>query len=271
MLITRSSRWRITTQVPEEISNLFAWWDPSQETTYNDDDSISLLTDFSGNGKDLDSTTNAPTYKTGIVNGQPVIRFPTTISYIEMTSGFGLDGTDAFDLFIALRTTEDVTAIGNARVVFQFREGSTVGTWLTQDDESGASTDDVMETILKCEVPATSSNQSNSGDVSPGVINDGNLHLVRLSWQSTYPGGPFTDNHIMDVDGANVFTGGNAGSELDAPFGEFRLGRNSSNPAGYEGWIGDVAEVIIYNRRLSSEEVTQIETYFDDKYGTSFA
>jgi len=40
----------------------------------------------------------------------------------------------------------------------------------------------------------------------------------------------------------------------------------SSGSMAYRSWIGDIAEIIIYNRALSSAEVEQVETYLNNKW-----
>lgn len=53
-----------------------AWWDAAQLTGLSDGDPVGTLTDASGNGKNATGATTArPTYKMGIINSKPVLRF----------------------------------------------------------------------------------------------------------------------------------------------------------------------------------------------------
>lgn len=65
--------------VPTDASVAVTWWvDASQLIGYSDGDPVSSWTDQSGNGAPASTagtTFNAPHYKTGIINGKPVVRF----------------------------------------------------------------------------------------------------------------------------------------------------------------------------------------------------
>jgi hypothetical protein len=62
---------------PASISGLQAWYDASQLTGFADGDPIGSTTDFSGNSRHATQSTGSkkPVYKTGILNGRPVMRF----------------------------------------------------------------------------------------------------------------------------------------------------------------------------------------------------
>lgn len=60
--------------LPSDIAGLYSWHDISQETGFNDGDTLNPVTDFSGNGIHL-NTTSTGIYKTNILNGHPSIRY----------------------------------------------------------------------------------------------------------------------------------------------------------------------------------------------------
>lgn len=68
---------------PLSLPGLKAWYDAGQEVGYADNDPMTAIVDFSGNGNDLSGTA---TYKTNIQNGLPIFRFNGTSDI--MTAAF---------------------------------------------------------------------------------------------------------------------------------------------------------------------------------------
>ena len=60
---------------PGGVTGLALWLDASQLTGLSDGNTVDTWTDMSGVGNHATKTAGAPTYKTGVLNGQPVIRF----------------------------------------------------------------------------------------------------------------------------------------------------------------------------------------------------
>jgi hypothetical protein len=63
--------------VPSDLANLVAWYDASAITGLVDTDPVATWSDLSGAGNHISQATGAsrPTYRTGIVDGKPVVRF----------------------------------------------------------------------------------------------------------------------------------------------------------------------------------------------------
>ena len=73
--------------IPQSISGLELWLRADAITGLSDDDLVDVWSDSSGNGNDATQTgANRPTYKTGIVNGMPVVRFDGSANYLDFTS-----------------------------------------------------------------------------------------------------------------------------------------------------------------------------------------
>jgi hypothetical protein len=73
--------------IPTDIAGCEAWFPADLMTGYADGDPVSLWEDESGNGNDFSQATLLlqPNYKTGILNGKPVVRFQRFFN-MEMTS-----------------------------------------------------------------------------------------------------------------------------------------------------------------------------------------
>lgn len=111
---------------PDEVANLWAWWDFSDASTLYTDtgrttlvgadgDVIQGVTDKSGNGVHLASSTG-PTYKTNVQNGLSVARFNGTTQFLGRaagSSGFAQPAT-LFHVYDRGRPSE---AAGDPRVV----------------------------------------------------------------------------------------------------------------------------------------------------------
>ena len=59
------------------FTNVWAWYDTSQETAYSDGDGMSQWTDWSGNGRHRTQATSAnrPRYIANYLNSKPIVRF----------------------------------------------------------------------------------------------------------------------------------------------------------------------------------------------------
>src|SRR3990167_5180533 len=93
MLYRFKSLWKISTiggssvsliWSPVIVSGIISWYKADAESAYANSDSISLLTDWSGNGNHATrSGATRPTYQTNIINGLPIIRFSAT-QYLDV-------------------------------------------------------------------------------------------------------------------------------------------------------------------------------------------
>jgi hypothetical protein len=102
---TNLSGW-IAGSKPNEVSNLVAWYDVSQQNdlgaVYTDGDQVDTFIDATAFNHDLLQTigTNQPIYKTNILNGYPVLRFNGT-THEMLTDPFTLDSpVTAFSVHI---------------------------------------------------------------------------------------------------------------------------------------------------------------------------
>jgi hypothetical protein len=99
---------------PRTIPSVKLWLDASRITGLVDGDPVGTWSDLSGNGFDLAQATGSkkPTYKTGIQNGRPVVRFDGVDDALTRASRFVTSGN--FTVLIAFKSTA-----ANSRLLLQ--------------------------------------------------------------------------------------------------------------------------------------------------------
>lgn len=101
---------------PDSISGLKLWLKADAITGSNDGDSVTTWTDSSGNTNNATQSTaaNKPTYKTNIINGNPVVRFDGVDDNLITTSTLYSNITSAATLTIfgifEVHTAEDTNS-----------------------------------------------------------------------------------------------------------------------------------------------------------------
>ena len=91
--------------VPGGVTDLALWLDASQLTGLSDDATVDTWTDMSGVGNDAPKTAGTPIYKTGVLNGQPVIRFNNTSAFT--TANLSAQFPSAVTVFIVTTINND--------------------------------------------------------------------------------------------------------------------------------------------------------------------
>lgn len=215
---------------PDDIAGLMVWFkadagveeasaDPAEDT-----DTVQFWRDQSGNADDASQPTGGirPTYRTGILNSLPILRFSDKI--LEAANA----GTTIGTIFLVVG---NVTA-GTAPAVC----GVT---------QSGGAT------ALRICTFFPNATTIYSGDASELFGTDFSVR-VNGSLTNTFPGsGAY----------AVVTIRGNSTATIDAT--SFHIGRSHVN----DGYVGDVAEVVVYDSSLGSTDRSNIESYLMTKYG----
>ena len=215
---------------PDDMPNLSAWYKADSIIGLTDGQSIETWSDISGNGRNLTQTTaaNRPVLKINILNGKNIVRFSRSDSQRLYYSGGGLN--QPITVFI----------------------------------------------VWKCNNTGTS--PASRGTVLDGMNTDYSSFLMAYSdtsevrsyagiYNKTVPFGNF-------IISSAVF---NAGSSLLKENGVFK--GTGSNTYGIPNGItiggrygqlyylnGDVAEIIIYNTAMSTENINKVEDYLSSKY-----
>jgi hypothetical protein len=220
------------------------WQDSSQTTAVSaNNDPVGAWEDKSGNNHDVSQATSGkrPTYKTGIQNGLPIIRFDGTNDTLSRTiTGNAILATNAATIYLAMLQdgTKDINII------------------LAWDAPDNANRFRLFAAFSDDKLYFDHGNSSSGGRISvaqPAGWNDV-FHLVELFRDGT------TTAEII-VDGTTLVSS-NMSDGLDTS-GSYNF--QIVLDGGY--FKGDLAEIVIYNRALTATERGQVESYLSDKWG----
>jgi hypothetical protein len=235
---------------PSDISGLNLWlkadgvlYTDSARTTLvtADGDPIGSASDSSGNNYHYSQATSGsrPTYKTSIVNGQPVFRFDGSADYFD-----GPDHVSALTsgtFFCVVKLDADPPAYLQTG---GFRYGSGGQCHFPYEDGN------IYEGF-------GSNNRPNIGDPTTSLSSAFCVYGVTSA----------TNDWVIYLNNSSIYsTGTNTVAWSDAPFVGGSANPGNSTPSFYLD--GDIAEIVIYNSVISSGDRTSLHSYFTTKYGT---
>ncbi|MEJ0101435.1 MAG: LamG-like jellyroll fold domain-containing protein [Bacteroidota bacterium] len=249
-----------TQSLPSDITGLQLWLDASDPngnaTLPTDGTTVSSWKDKSGNARHTSlynsgSGYTSPVYYGNQINGKGVIRFTRTAGTIGSAYSSPMD--------IRAVTTPEIT------LFTVYKQGTRSGDQAIWGCDDGA-----WDRFFFSSRLSTPDNGSVSfGNVSPftvDVAGAGQLGQVKcLTAVYSKAGG---------TNGSAIYFNG----QLVTPFtDQTTLGTDALAAVriGLDGndnfYNGDIAEMIIYNRKLSNCEITQVNRYLNIKYGVSFS
>jgi hypothetical protein len=228
--------------LPTDIANLKLWlkadagvFSDAGVTPAVNNDSVQQWNDQSGNGNNATQASgpSRPTYKTGIVNGKPVIRFAAG----RINPGFMTIPDSA-----GLELDTDSTVF----IVFAHDVNATTHTLLSKDNDGfpGAyslfiGTDEKLELDRPFVEAGT----------NPGSALDSSFHVVTVRVSGT------TVDYWLDgaSDGSDPSLAVGTQTNTALQIGQFRNGQRF--------FSGDIAEIIIYNTALNTSDRKAVEDY----------
>lgn len=231
----------LTYFTPDQLTGLTLWL-KADSITANDGDALSTWSDSSGNGNDATNSGAAgtkPAYKAAFTNGKPAVTF-------DGGDGFTVANESNFDIatptvfFVATRTSGSGNLMGKSTTGFsdgrrrKLQFGFTSATNLQA--ASGADGTVINTTVTSTSVPAIYCFASAS-DTS----------------------------HKINYNGTNTNSTTTL-SESSSNFNNASLLIGSNFSIGTEGFIGDAAEYILFNRALSDDEIVGVMNYLASKY-----
>lgn len=227
-------------------------WFKADALVLNDGDAVTTWADSSGNGYDLSQSVagEKPTYKTGILNGRPVVRFDGGDHLNRDTTALPLR---THSLFIVFREASAVTSAG----VFVMKPA----TGNDYDRNDGIALDTYNNTgylTVSAGTPTQYTTYVGSTGASPwGVYTHVLQSTTGVLYYNGSAGTPDSTFSTLDVNSAGGFL---VGARY---IGGAISGSNILN--------GDVAEIILYNTNLATDARQTVERYLGAKYGITVA
>ena len=235
----------VVPQSPDTIANLKLWLKADSLDGTADGTPIGIWNDSSSNGFSVSQATSAyqPVFKTNQVNGKPVLRFDGT--HMSMKGAFTGSITDKTMFVVVRLATLTPGSAGCDPVSIQ----------------TGASGS--FDAIVYSEY--TQKRWHNGSDYftrTPATVSptdETSTSPLLIAIRST------TSSYILYRNGSQLQSTASY-SPITFNAGDFVIGqRLSGTTNGYHN--GDIAEILIYNRALTSAERLQVEDYLNKKYG----
>jgi type II secretory pathway pseudopilin PulG len=232
---------------PASLTNLALWLDADDALTVftgtdciagaapADAAAVACLKDKSGGGYNSTQLTsnNRPIYKTAIKNGRSILRFNGT-SQLLSNSNMSLGTTVSFFAVASTNNVNGFRRILSNEVNLYFGIGNATKNFASFFGNGSAW-------------------QMTTDHGAGAVLTAGTYYILTAVLDGT------NDNPF--VNGVNV---GQRASAMSAFSDGYVLG-------GHDGitqfWSGDIAEIIVYNRAISTNERTGIESYLSNKWG----
>lgn len=247
---------------PTTISGLIGWWNADDISILGDGTAVATWPDGSGSNNHLIQSTGTkqPTLKTSIINGHAVVRFDGTTDGLISTNDVDLTATKAVTFFVVCKS-----GIGHNKFILEHTTNYfTLNSFALAQGTNGFG-DNVM------------------------IIGDHGAGSVRSEWDTqrrdhhtefaVWSGMidrtlvPFQNSISfseiwMRVDGASA--GGS--TAIDAfhgnqtnfyPVGKLHMGAQNASTFFYPG---DIAEALLWNRRLTTTEQASVDRWLMTKY-----
>ncbi len=193
-------------------------------------------------------TTYRPTYVTNVINGKPVLRF--TNHYLQ-TPNIDLSTTDKTDVYVVYKSVAPNTSWETV-----FEQGLDFNTYVGFNLFENSQT-----TTYNGIYVGTSGGGINSKDY-PFKANE--FKIVNTSYDKAAATNAKVNLRInsKDINLYEQWLSGGSGNFANYPL---YIG-NRGNAVGSYPLSGDIAEIILYNRKLTPAEKTTIESYLNTKY-----
>lgn len=217
---------------PNSISGLQLWL-RADLLNLSDSAAVTMWPDASGNGHDA-SGGPSPTFKAATLQGLPVVRF-SGAQYLDTTTFTQQPAVTAHTILAVFRTagTTGETLLSNL---------DTVPTGRAQLSHSVTCPNHIISSVL-----------SGLTICHSDVYVDEAWELFVLTWTLNT-----LTFHSMGTQTSSTNETATTGG------GEWRVGASKT---GASGWNGDLAELAMFNRALTTAERQSLECYFSKKFG----
>lgn len=229
-------------------SGLKLWLKADAITGANDGNFIGAWPDSSGNGNNVSHTnTNRwPTYRTNVQNGYPVVRFSTnsTADALERADGLGFSGNPAMTVINVIN--------GPAASVpryLQMGGESAAGTQIAFCADAGVRYNNGNRLFV---------NDRQTGGFSVGV------------WVKTAGDGYGDPRFFRNGVEATQTSASTNSSPVNLVDARTTVGIGLNSSGGYNNaFHGDIAELLVFDRVLTPNEINQVAYYLSEKYAVN--
>lgn len=210
------------------------WFDASQET-YNNDDSVTVITDKSGNGRNATPplAANRPLFKTNIKNSQPAFLFDGTNDYASIPHSSAL----VLDQLTILSVVNIDDFSGNRAIL-----------------DKGEDTNYTLQqagTSIRFDYVGTAANVATNTPgwiIAGGTMNvSNNLFCIRNYTKSSSASTSSTPTGTPDI-----YIGASGGI--------------SGGGTAQNFWPSYISEIIMFDRELSPSELVMMQDYLTEKW-----
>jgi hypothetical protein len=212
-------------------TNLKQWLKANAIVGLVDTDPVSSWSDSSGNGNTVTQATagNRPTYRTGVINSLPVVRFDGTDDYLQAAAA--IVSAAPHTMIACVRPTS--VAAGVARFAggggYRWGRNGALGRFTTFG-------------VLDY-------------DTMPALYTVNTAHIVSYLFDSSFDLSYYLNSAFVETVAGSADGGG---------IGNFTVGDGA---AAVEPWTGDIAEILLYDTALSATNRQNAEAYLLSKYG----
>jgi hypothetical protein len=233
---------------PVRIAGLVQWLSASSITGLADGGAVATWPDISGLGNNATQGVgnNQPVYKVNIVNGKPVVRFAqgtgdlTSIGTADYLNLGDRSALTAGEVFIVIKADADPPATGAASGIWTFGNNTGSSNASHYPFTDGTVYDSFGTTARKTTVNPTP---------SLAGFNVYNVYSASADWQSF-------------INGSSIFST----ATNTVQFVSTTLLGQSLSGTFYAHLNGDVAELVLYSRKLTTAERTGVTNYLKRRY-----
>ena len=222
-------------------TGMLRWYDASQITGLSDGDPVSQWDDKSANADHAVQATSAnqPNYKTGIINGKPVVRFDGSNDWLALSELFDSSSAVAHMFVVAAPSTS------GARALLSNRRSDGQAGWSLRHN------------------PQTTLQYFHAGGgatpiVSYTVAAQANIIEVQRNGLNAQLG---ANGALGSVTAISTYVASSADRTL--------IGTENDGTASF--FAGDIAEIILYPSLLATGDRSNVLTYLADKYAITLA
>jgi hypothetical protein len=213
---------------PADLAGLQLWLKADAIVGLADGDPVTTWEDSTANNVDVTQATGAakPTYKTAILNGLPVVRFDGTDDVLRAASAI----TPRHVFVVAKYAAASFISNSGYSGLISGEGAAAAHLILTGEATGGTSTKFYNETITTA------------------------YHKNGTSFAETDMQAPMNTFGVLSIS-STAFTSMNP-----------QLGQDRNNGQAGRFWNGDVAEALMYDSVLSTDDRRLVEAYLGDKY-----